>query len=429
MTTRGALTRSILPLLAGLWLLMLASALQFALVAARAASEGFAEGTVAAMSAAYFSGFLVGGWLAPRWIATVGHVRTFSAMASVASVVILVQALSVEPATWMIARTASGVCIAVMVTAVEAWLSGSSAPDERGSTLALYMVVMHVGFSAGQLLVGVGDPDGFALFALVSILLSLSLVPVLLGGAEAQQIHLRDGLGATELARRAPVGVAASFSGGLAWGVIASMLLVLGIREGFGVGEAASIGTAGALGAIVSQLPVGRVSDRMDRRLVILVMAALTGIVGVIGMAMVGGQSLWVLWTIAALLGATSLPSYSLAVAHVGDVLEPDETVAAAGTLVTISALGSIAGPIVSTAAVGVFGSAGIPFVFVVIGAAVAAYSAWSLRSAAMLQPTGSYVPLGSRTTPVGTTVVADEVVGENESITTDAGSSRTRST
>ena len=416
-----AMMRSIAPLLAGLALLMVASALQFALLAVRADSEGFADWVIAVMSACYFGGFLVGGRLAPRWIGSVGHVRTFAAMASLASVAILVQAFSVEPATWLISRAWSGICIAAMVTSVEAWLSGSSEPNRRGSTLAIYMVVMHVAFSAGQLLVGAADPGGFALFAVVSILLSLSLVPVLLGGADSQLIHLRSGLSVAALARRAPVGVAASFSGGLAWGVIASMLITLGLREGFDAGQAASIGMAGTAGAILSQLPVGRLSDAVDRRLVILGTAVLTSVVGLVGMGLVTSGRLWVLWLLAAAIGAASLPSYSLAIAQVGDVLAPDETVAAAGTLVTVSSLGSAAGPLVAMTAIAVIGSPGVPFVFAISGGSLAGFAAWQLHKSAMIEPHGHYVPLGARTTPVGTAVLADEIVGESEAITTDA--------
>jgi MFS family permease len=412
------------PLLAGVALLMLASALQFSLLAVRGEAEGFSEWVTASMATCYFLGFLVGGWLAPRMIDSVGHVRVFSALASLASVVILVQAFAVDPPAWLVARIASGFCIAGMVTSVEAWLNAASDTSNRGTTLALYMVVMYLGFGGGQVLIGLGDAEGFGLFALVSVLLSLCLVPVLLGAREGQVIHLRAGISTRELMRRAPVGLAASLSGGLAWGVIASMLIVVGLREGYGSGQSASIVLAAVVGAVLSQPPIGRLSDRLDRRKVVLATALATAAAGVTGMPLITSGRLWLVWLLAALLGALALPGYSLGIAHVGDVLTPQESVSAAGTLVTVSAVGSAAGPPLAGAAIGVLGSPGVPALFAGFGTLLAAFSWWHLFAVSRVRPRGQFVALAARATPMGSSVAAEEIVGLEEPLTTDEAES-----
>jgi MFS family permease len=348
----------------------------------------------------------------------------FSALASLASVVILVQAFAVDPPAWLVARIASGFCIAGMVTSVEAWLNAASDTSNRGTTLALYMVVMYLGFGGGQVLIGLGDAEGFGLFALVSVLLSLCLVPVLLGAREGQVIHLRAGISTRELMRRAPVGLAASLSGGLAWGVIASMLIVVGLREGYGSGQSASIVLAAVVGAVLSQPPIGRLSDRLDRRKVVLATALATAAAGVTGMPLITSGRLWLVWLLAALLGALALPGYSLGIAHVGDVLTPQESVSAAGTLVTVSAVGSAAGPPLAGAAIGVLGSPGVPALFAGFGTLLAAFSWWHLFAVSRVRPRGQFVALAARATPMGSSVAAEEIVGLEEPLTTDEAES-----
>ncbi len=167
-------------------------------------------------------------------------------------------------------------------------------------------------------------------------------------------------------------------------------------------------------------MPIGRISDRLDRRKVVMATALATAAVGVAGMPLITSGRLWLVWLLAALLGALALPGYSLGIAHVGDVLTPQESVSAAGTLVTVSALGSAAGPPLAGAAIGVIGSPGVPALFAGFGGLLAAFSWWHLFAVSRVRPRGQFVALAARATPMGSTVVAEEITGSEEPITFD---------
>ena len=164
----------------GVALMMLGNGLQGSLLGIRASLEGFPTTVTGILMSGYFVGFLIGSVLAPKLVARVGHVRVYAALASLASTAILVHVLWINPASWTVIRLVTGFCYAGLYVVVESWLNDQASNETRGQLLSAYMVVMLGGAAGGQGLLNLADPSGTKLFILVSILISLSLIPLLL---------------------------------------------------------------------------------------------------------------------------------------------------------------------------------------------------------------------------------------------------------
>ncbi|MEZ5165797.1 MAG: hypothetical protein R2695_04635 [Acidimicrobiales bacterium] len=193
-------------LFAGIALLMVGNGLQGSLLGLRAESAGFSLVVTGVVMGLYFAGFLAGGRLAPRLLTGVGHIRVFAALASTASSAVLVHAVLVSPLSWGLMRFTTGMCMAGLYIVCESWLNELATNETRGRLLSMYMVVMMGGMTVGQFLLDVADTDGFVLFALASILVSLSLVPVTLYEAGNPPVRRHEGLSVREVHRRVPVG-------------------------------------------------------------------------------------------------------------------------------------------------------------------------------------------------------------------------------
>jgi MFS family permease len=161
----------------GLSLLMLGIGLQGTLLGLRATLEGFDATVIGAVMSSYFVGFLFGSWATPRFVRRVGHIRVFAALASLTSTTALLHALQVEPVSWAMLRFVTGMAMAGLYVICESWLNHGSTNETRGRILSIYTIISYAFFGAGQLLLNLGDPTGFTLFILISVLMSLSLEP------------------------------------------------------------------------------------------------------------------------------------------------------------------------------------------------------------------------------------------------------------
>lgn len=179
-TTTLSAAWSLWALLLGVGLLMLGNGLQGSLLGIRAAEEAFGNTVTGLVMSSYFVGFLAGSTLTPRKLRQVGHIRVFAALASITSVAILVHVLFIDPWVWAAMRLITGFAYAGLYVVTESWLNGHASNRLRGRLLAFYMVITYLGMGGGQLLLNVADPGGMVLFLIVSILMSLALVPILL---------------------------------------------------------------------------------------------------------------------------------------------------------------------------------------------------------------------------------------------------------
>ena len=327
----------------GMSFLMLGNGLQGTLVSWRATYEGFSSDTIGWIMTAYYIGFLAGSLLTPKLIQAVGHIRVFAALASLASAAVLVQILLITPSAWLVMRLLIGFCFAGTYVIVEGWLNSGSTNKTRGLILSLYMFVSFGGLAGGQFLLKLADPAEFELFLLASILLSFALVPVLMARIEAPEIVVHESLGINKLLKVSPAGVASIFVSSIAQGVMFGMTPVYAVNIGMDISEIALLMSLFiALGAF-AQLPLGWLSDHIDRRLVILG-ASISAIVLCVFLINTSEKST-LFFLLYGLLGAMILPIYSIAVAHTNDRLLPEQMTSASSTIVLLFGIGATIGP------------------------------------------------------------------------------------
>ena len=397
----------VIPLLAGVAVLMGAIGLQSSLVALRATVEGFASLAVGVISSAYFVGFLVGARLSARWISRVGHVRAFGALASIGSAMVLIHVLAVTVPVWVVARLLSGICLSGLVVVIESWLNSGTPRELRGRVLSIYMTANLGGYALGQLLLTVAPIESFELFAVVSVLLSAAMLPVILSRRSNPQIVEIESLPFRRLAARSPGGVVASAMAGLAWGAIGGYSAVVAAQAGLGRFRLILFVSAFLVGHLLLEAVIGVVSDRMDRRLVIVAVAGAGTAISLAAALLTGSPTLLILLGVA--IGATTLPLYSLSIALVGDRLEPSEIVSASGTLVRINGLGAATGPVLAAAmTASPLGVAGFYLLVAASTTVVVVVAAALLIRDGTLAPRVPYAGLAARATTVVTQSMLD---------------------
>ncbi len=377
-----AIVRSLLALLASIFLLLMGNSLQFVVLGLRAEAEHFPTFIIGLLTAGYYGGYALGTSGAVWTVKTFGHVRAFAASASLISAVVIAHAVWVQPTFWILLRVLTGFCFAVAATVIESWLNAKATSSIRGTVLSLGSVALMSGYAVGPLMLSFGSATGFKLFVLASILMSVALVPVLLttSGAPPMPLDSDEGYPLRRLYRECPVGLAATIGIGLIQGAFLGLGPVFAGRLGLSELEAARFMTCGLLAGIVLQYPLGALSDRIDRRTVLSI--CFTGLgVGSAFLAFIlptesAAQPLLLL--AAAVAGVAAMPLYSIVVAQVNDRISEDSLVPAAATLILSFSLGSIFSGPVASAAIEQFGPAGLFGYFAAVLLGLALYSGYA---------------------------------------------------
>jgi MFS family permease len=347
----------VLPLFAGLALLMVGNGLLSSLLGIRSDLEGFNTVVIGVVMSMYYVGFLVGSLTVPRWLTTVGHIRVFAGLTSLVAASALSYSLLVEPIAWGVLRFVVGLCMSGLYVTIESWLNQRATNETRGRLLSVYMLVVTFGLGLGQLLLGVGDPAGFTLFVLVGILVSLAVVPVAMIRIPTPSEVIPVELSLRSLVTTAPLGVLAVLVAGAAGGAVLAIGAVYATQIGMTSGQVGVFMAVSILGGAVTQYPLGRLSDRTPRRRVILAVAVAATATGIAG-TVVDSESIWLL-VIVAVYGGLAFPMYSLAVSHVNDVMPENQLVAVAAGIVFVFGAGSVVGPIIVSVLMAVLGSVG----------------------------------------------------------------------
>jgi MFS family permease len=343
------------PLLLGMGVLMLGAGLQSTLLGLRATLEGFPTLVTGIIMSCYYVGYVMGTVIARPLLRKVGHIRVFAALAAVASVIILIQGCFVNPWTWGATRLVSGLCFAGIYVVAESWLNDRASRANRGRLFALYMLVLYIGLGAAQFLLIVSNPLTPTPFMLVSVLISLAMVPIVVSAQQLPEhavpgrVHFRD------LFRNSPLGVAGVTVSGLTSSIIFSMGPVYARLSGLGTTQVATFMAVSILAAVVTQYPVGRLSDRMDRRTVIAGVCTLATLVAG-SMVAIHDLPHAAFLTLAALFSGLVLTLYSLSVSHVNDKLEPAQMVAASSALLLLNGAAAAVGPALAGSLMTAFG-------------------------------------------------------------------------
>ncbi|NVO55590.1 MFS transporter [Rhodobacteraceae bacterium B1Z28] len=409
-------------LLLGMGLLMVGNGLQGTILGVRGEIEGFSTLQMSFVMSAYFMGFLGGSRLAPEMIRRVGHVRVFAALASFISAVMIMYPMLTDPVAWVLGRVVIGFCFSGVYVTAESWLNNAASNENRGQALSLYMIVQMTGIISAQALMLVGDPAGYETFVIASILVSVSFAPILLSISPTPAFDTTKPMTLRELMGKSPMGCVGMFLLGGVFSAQFGMAPVYGAQAGLTLVEISTFVAAFFVGAVVLQYPLGWFSDRMDRRVLILVASFLGGCGATVGMLF--GVTFPILLGAAFFIGGMSNPLYSLLIAHTNDFLELEDMAAASGGLLFINGLGAIAGPLITGWLMGdaVVGPQGFFLFIAVLLFVMAGYAIYRMtqRAAIPVDETGTMSPLYPTASPV-VLEVAQEVAIEAAEAEQDA--------
>jgi MFS family permease len=387
-------------LLLAIFVQMAGSGVLATLIGVRLEHAGSGTLAIGAVATAYFVGLTLGALRTGGWVRGVGHIRAFAAFVSVFSATTLAYALYQEPLFWAALRATDGFCVAGVFVCLESWLNERAEPHTRGSILAGYMIFLYLGQASGQILIELGAAKPALPFVAASILISLSAVPVLLTHIPAPAVGEYAPFSLRRLYNVSPLGLVGAVATGLMLGAFYGLASVHVRRLGLGLSETALFMSIVILGGVALQWPLGRLSDRYDRRRVIV--AAFGGAtLCALAVASISSGGVLLLAS-GALFGGFSFALYPLCVAHTNDHLDPAERVGASGGLVLLYSIGAALGPIGGALVMAAVAQAGL-FLFIACCAAGATcFGFWRQLSAppvpADRQQSYQVLP---RTTPV----------------------------
>ena len=401
-------------LLVGLMFLMMGNGIQGTLLGVRGALEGFSTDQMALVMSGYFGGFLLGSQLVPGLIRKVGHVRVFAALASMASACLILYPLLPVTAVWIALRVMVGFCFCGVYIVAESWLNSTTANAQRGQAMSLYIFAQMTGIVAAQGLFGLGDAARFDLFVVVSVLVSLAFAPVLLSAVPVPPFERDKPMSFRGIWEASPLGCVGLFLLGGVYSCMFGMVGVWGTLAGLTTGQIAAFAAITYVGAALMQMPVGWLSDRMERRVLIAALAGAGLVSAVVGA--IAGEAFAAMLVAAFLLGATANPLYALLVAYTNDYLENDDMAAASARLLFINGVGSILGPIVLGRLLDVVGPSAFFLQMGGLLGLVMLYALWRMTRRASADGGSTYVPLApSAATPVTMTAAAEEYATEDE--------------
>ncbi|HLS68293.1 MAG TPA: MFS transporter [Kiloniellales bacterium] len=355
------MTRTLAPvtaLLLSVALLLLGHGLFGTLLPVRAQIEAFPTPIIGLLGSLYFFGFGAGCVLGPYLIQRVGHIRAFAALAALLVATPLIHALFPVVSIWALLRILAGLCLAGLYTAIESWLNQAADNEQRGTVLSIYIVINLMAMTGGQLLLSVGSPAGHELFSLIAVLITLAVVPLALTRSTAPVPPLSFRLRLGRLYRLSPVGLIGCLMVGVTNGAFWTVAPAYVTSLGQPADDVATFMATAVFAGALAQWPLGRLSDVVDRRYVILggcVVAALAGF----------GFYLSPLlplppFVLAALFGASALSAYALCIAHANDFIVPEDAVEASAGLLLTYAAGAVVGPLLATTAMGELGPHGL---------------------------------------------------------------------
>ncbi|MCP5363857.1 MAG: MFS transporter [Hyphomicrobiales bacterium] len=346
-------------LLLGAGAINLGMGLQGSLIGLRAGIENFSTILTGVVMSSYYAGFVIGSLVAPRIVNRVGHIRTFSVFASLSSAATICHAALIDPISWIILRALTGLCFASLCLVLESWLNDRSSNLNRGALLSVYFVTILAATALGQILLIAAPASGYDLFVLVSVIVSLALVPVALTSTPMPHEIAPNRMALKRLFATSPVGIVGCFGAGLSTGAFWGLGAVYAQGIGLPITQIALFMTFMIAGGMAAQWPLGRLSDKIDRRLIIAAMSLGMAIVGTVIATGAVHDAPW-LFVLGACAGALLLPLYSISIAHANDFMEARDFVPASASLLLIYGCGAAAGPIVATLFMSRFGPEGL---------------------------------------------------------------------
>jgi MFS family permease len=413
-----------LALFTGFGIIVVSHGFQSNLLGIRSVIENFNFIVTGIMMSAYFVGFFIGATVVPRLVTKVGHIRVFAAFASMASLSSLVHVVFVDPYVWIFARFLTGFSMIGIFIIVESWLNDRANNKTRGKVLSLYMLVTYVGMALGNLLLNVSNPRYYEPFILISLLFSIALIPILLTKRKPPMFRKNSAIKIKELFKISPFGTVSMFCTGFIFAPIFSLLSVYAVTMKLGIFETSLLLVGVMLAGALFQWPIGSLSDKFDRRKIIIG-SSLAAIIFSLSAIFVSGMgnslpNLFIesivsfnyfstamdktrLFIFIILLAGVTLPLFSLNLALVNDYIPKEKFVAAGSGLNIIFGLGAMGGPIMCSILMHFLGPNGffvhlLIFLFIIIVFGFYRLSQREIEN----NPESTFTPLPTTITPLG---------------------------
>ena len=337
----------------GMGAIMLAYGFQGSLLGVRAVKEEFSLTATGFMMSGYFVGYFIGAITIPKLIGRVGHIRIFAAFASIASFVILIHAIFVNPFIWFLLRVLTGISMVSIYTVAESWLNDRASNKNRGSVLSIYMVILYGTMGCGMFFLNFSNPINFEPFLLISIITSGALIPILLTKRKPPTFKKIEPMSLQEVYISSPFGMVSSFFYGTIQSALFTLLAVYAAGMNFSIFQISVVTFLLAISGAISQWPIGKLSDMFDRRKVIILVsfaAAFFALCAIFASGtmyydgMLGSSKIW-FYLFLILFSFCSLPMFSLILAHTNDFIPKEKFVAAGASLQFTFGMGAMGGP------------------------------------------------------------------------------------
>jgi MFS family permease len=398
-------------LFTGMGFLMIAYGFQGSLLGVRAVAEEFSLMATGFMMSGYFVGYFIGAKIIPNIVASVGHIRVFAAFASIASLIVLMHSIFVNPYIWFILRVLTGISMVSIYTVTESWLNDRATNKNRGSILSIYMVILYGAMGIGMFLLNFSDPIKFEPFILISVLTSAALVPILLTKKKPPTFKKVKGMSLKDVYAASPFGMVSSFFYGTIQSALFTLLAVYAASMNFTIFQISVVTFLLAISGAVSQWPIGKISDMFDRRKVIIYSTfgaaffALCAILASRQMYLPGELATNKTWFYLSLIlfSFCSLPMFSLILAHTNDFIPKEQFVAAGASLQFTFGMGAMSGPFLCSIFMNIVGLNGF-FVFIIFfHILIGLFGLYRNTIRKVIEnPDSQFVAMPSTITPVG---------------------------
>ncbi|MBA5779021.1 MFS transporter [Stappia sp. F7233] len=373
-------------LLLGSGLLLLAGGLHGLLLPLRGSIEGFSDTALGLLGTGWAIGYVTGCLLTPVIVRRVGHIRTFGVLCSLAAIVMLLNLLFMLPAAWIPLRALSGFCFAGAAMVVESWLNERATPENRGRIFGFYTMINLGATTAGQMLLTTGDPAGFLFFVLGSIIYSTALLPTALSTAAAPMPLAKARLDIRALWRNSPVAVVAVLLVGISNSAFGTLGAVYGRKIGLSVTNIAGMMSLALLAGSLIQIPVGILSDRMDRRVVLIIIAAIGCACGT-ALSLDGMLTPLMVTLLVTSFGGMIYSMYPVIVAHANDYTPAGEFLKTSGGLLLLYGIGCIIGPLAAALIMSATVPSGLFMVTASAHALIILFAVWRITRRRAIAP------------------------------------------
>jgi MFS family permease len=340
--------RTTTPLLSSTVFLLMGVGLLHTHIALEGKQLGFSVAMIGVLTSGYYTGFLVGTYTVPRLTHRFGHIRTFAFCTALLAVVVLVQALTSAYGAWLVLRVLQGLLLVGLYAIIESWLNAAAEPRHRSSVFAIYMMLNLGATAAAQQLLRLHG-EGFVLFCVVAILVCIASLPVVATPQPQPGIHAAPGVQVRRMFHLVPTALVSALISGLVLGAFWGLLPLYAAARGLGADEVGTYMSIAIAGGVALQWPLGRLSDRIDRRLALALITAVAALAALANLVLPSaGHAVATLLVFA--FGGMSFAVYPIAVAHLVDYLRRDELLSGSSTVLLVNGIGSAVGPLAAGA-------------------------------------------------------------------------------